>query len=121
MKAEQLLIADAYFCRVTTAPSRTENSIAELSVVAGRSFNKSDVAAPYYRTIVYYDTASSQHPGKIYGHGALKLKAARFSRNGLQMRVQKKRFDRITEHLESNTAVCRFPAAFCFCAYTNDD
>lgn len=44
----------------------------------------------------------------------------RFSQFALQLRVQCKRFDWITEQLENDEVVCCVPPFFCVCAYIND-
>lgn len=54
---------------------------------------------------------------KVYRDGALTVSVAQFSRYVLQLRVQKRRFDRIREGLGNGKAADGVLVSFCVCAY----
>lgn len=60
MDVKQLRKADAYFCGVKTAPSKTKHLTAGLGVFATRTIKTGDVIGPYSKTIVYHDLSLRQ-------------------------------------------------------------
>lgn len=56
----------------------------------------------------------------MYRDGFLKVDVVLIFKCLLQLRVQSRRFDRVTEGVVNIKAVCCVSASFGVCAYTND-
>lgn len=115
---EQLCIGDTYSCRLGVAPSRIWHSNAGLDVSVTKTFSSGDGIGPYYEATAYHDLSSRHSTRNIYESGALRLNVAGFSNYALQLRVQRRRFDRNTERLgngEGNVLPSR--NVLCICVY----
>lgn len=85
-----------------------------------RATSKGDFNGPYYDTNVYHDQLLRQSSRVVYGDGALKKVAARFSQFAMEWRVQSRSFDRITERLRNDEMMCCFSVFFCACFHIID-
>lgn len=56
----------------------------------------------------------------MYQRGVLTADVAQFLKYGLQVQVQGRRFERVTERLENKKAVCRVLALFGACVFIHD-
>lgn len=87
-------------------------------MVVARIINRGDVFGPYVGAIVCQDLSSRQPTRTVYGNRVFKVNELHSSKYALQVGVQGRRFDRITERLRNGKAVCCIPAPFCVCACT---
>lgn len=105
---------------MTIAPSRSKLCSAWLRVFGAWTSTKGHVVGQYYVTFFYHDLSSRQHTQKPYGDENLQVNVARFTKYGLQLKEQERRFDRIAERLGNGKSLCCVPAFFCLCARNND-
>lgn len=69
---------------------------------------------------MYHNLSSKKHTKKMYDDGALKVDVALISKDALQIRVQGRRFERITERPGKKKSICVVPDPFCTCTLIND-
>lgn len=85
-----------------------------------RTFQNSEATRVYYGTLVYHDLSLGEDTRKSYADGVLKVNLARFSKFAVQVKVQGRQFELVTEQLGNEKAMCAVSASLCASAFIND-
>lgn len=97
-----LRIADKFAYSLTIASSMIKHFSAGFEVFSARTSQMRKFVRSYCETLIYQDLSCRDRTRKVYGHGVLKEDLALLSKYGLQIQMQGRQFERVTERIENN-------------------